>query len=119
MVEFLPVGILGVFCCAVHPGVVNTNMLESIGILEDMVHWSDCMCVSLSSVWNLSTVFKVNISAQLLGWVSRSKTRFLDGKMGWVDRDVGELEARAEEIQSILMFTIGVAGWPFCTLSGS
>jgi hypothetical protein len=45
--------------------------------------------------------------------------RFLGGKMGWAKRDVEERKARAEELQGVLMFNIGIDGWPFRTLSRS
>jgi hypothetical protein len=107
-VEYPSVGIPGVFLCTVHPGVVDTGMLESIEVSEDAVHWRDGMRVRSLSVWDLSTGFGANLSV-----------RFLGGEMGWVNRVVEEPKARVEEVRGVLMFTIGIDEWAFRTLSGS
>jgi hypothetical protein len=83
-------------------------MLESIEISEDTGCWRDGGWVRSSSVWDLSTGFRGNLSV-----------RFLGGEMGWANRVVEEPKARVEEVRGVLMFTIGIDGWAFRTLSGS
>jgi hypothetical protein len=81
------VGNPGVFF-TVDPGVLDTSMLESIEISEDTGCWKDGGWVRSSSVWDLSTGFRGNLS-------------------------------RAEEVRGVSMFTIGIDGWAFRTLSVS
>jgi hypothetical protein len=46
-------------------------------------------------------------------WISRSEAQFLNGKFVWVNWDVEELKAKAEEISSGDQLTVGINGWPF------
>jgi hypothetical protein len=55
----------------------------------------------------------VNLPAHFLVWLSQPKNKFLHGRMVWANWDVQELAARAEEISSSAMMTIGYEGWPF------
>jgi len=55
----------------------------------------------------------VNLPAHFLVWLSQPKNKFLNGKVVWANWDVEELTARAEEIKSSPIMTIGYAGWPF------
>jgi hypothetical protein len=57
--------------------------------------------------------FVAELAADFLVWLTQPKNNFLNGKMVWANWDVEELEARAEEIQSSAMMSIGVEGWPF------
>jgi hypothetical protein len=91
-----------------YPGVVDTNVLESIEVSEDAGCWRDGGWVRSSSVWNLTALFRGNLSV-----------RFLGGEMGWANRVMEERKARAEEMQRRSMFTIGTDGWAFRTLSES
>lgn len=46
-------------------------------------------------------------------WLSQTKNKSFNGKMLWANWDVSELSARAEEIMSSPIMTVGVQGWPF------
>lgn len=59
------------------------------------------------------TEFTVQLPANFLVWLSQPKAKFLHGKLVWANWDVEELEARAEEIKSSQILTIGCEGWPF------
>lgn len=46
-------------------------------------------------------------------WLASPEARFLNGKFVWANWDVDELKARAKEIESGSLLSIGLVGWPF------
>jgi hypothetical protein len=46
-------------------------------------------------------------------WLSLPEAQFLNGRFVYVNWDVDELKAKAQEISSGLQLTAGIYGWPF------
>lgn len=46
-------------------------------------------------------------------WLTSAEADFLNGRSVWANWDVDELKAKANEINSGLLLTAGVYGWPF------
>lgn len=59
----------------------------------------------------------MTLPAHFLVWLSQPKTKFLNGKMVFANWDVDEMCAKAEEIKSTEMLTLGYVGWPFMKTS--
>ncbi|KAK9780156.1 putative oxidoreductase [Seiridium cardinale] len=80
----------------VHPGVVDTAMNKESGGVAAIGSSDD---VSLPAGFNV--------------WLASPEARFLKGKFLWVNWDVDELKARAEEIENSAQLEIQLVGWPF------
>ncbi|KAL2868590.1 SDR family NAD(P)-dependent oxidoreductase [Aspergillus lucknowensis] len=80
----------------VQPGVVNTEMNQSVGGVK-AAGFEDH--VSLPASFNL--------------WLASPEARFLKGKYLWANWDVDELKARAKEIEETTQLDIQLVGWPF------
>lgn len=46
-------------------------------------------------------------------WLTSPEAAFLNGRCAWANWDVEELKAKADKIESGLLLTSGVYGWPF------
>jgi hypothetical protein len=55
----------------------------------------------------------VSLPANFNVWLASPEATFLKGKYLWANWDVDELKARAKELESSSLLTIGLAGWPF------
>jgi len=91
-----------VFVVSVHPGVVETELLESSNIESAPGQKIDRALMD-----------DVNLPAHFFVWASSPDATFLNGKMVWANWDVEQLKARAEEIQKSSVLTANVLGWPY------
>ena len=77
----------------VHPGVVNTEInakTEMAGVGQD----------------------DIELPAHFQVWLASREAEFLKGKFVWVNWDVDELKARAEDIKDLLLLTVLLNGVP-------
>ncbi|KAF2726632.1 NAD(P)-binding protein [Polyplosphaeria fusca] len=102
LVEFLAAEHPEIFVCAVHPGMIETDIFKVSG--------ADPTQLPMDTV---------DLPACFMLWLSQPKAKFLHGKAVWANWDVEELQARAEEIRTSQMMTFGFEGWPFSPVSGS
>ncbi|KAL9111037.1 MAG: hypothetical protein Q9227_004470 [Pyrenula ochraceoflavens] len=84
-IEFLAVENPNIFCTAVHPGMVDTDIFRKSG----------------------------ELAAGFMVWLTLPEAQFLNGKIVWANWDVEELKAKAEEISSGSLMTVRIEGWPF------
>ncbi|KAJ5190952.1 uncharacterized protein N7498_009937 [Penicillium cinerascens] len=96
MMEFLAAENPTVFAAALHPGMVDTNILRSSG--------ADPSKLPMDSV---------DLPAEFMVWLTSPEATFLNGRCAWANWDVDELKAKADKIESGLFLTSGVYGWPF------
>ncbi|MCJ1369243.1 hypothetical protein MMC20_000453 [Loxospora ochrophaea] len=85
-----------VFVAAVHPGIVQTQMVEKSGMTPPKEHLDD-----------------VRLPAHFIVWLTSPEGKFLRGKFVWANWDVDELKARAKEIEETTILTSNILGWPF------
>lgn len=96
IMEFLAAENPTVFAAALHPGMVDTNILRSSG--------ADPSKLPIDSV---------DLPAEFMVWLTSPEAAFLNGRCAWANWDVDELKAKADRIESGLLLTAGVYGWPF------
>ncbi|KAI8936467.1 hypothetical protein NX059_006873 [Plenodomus lindquistii] len=96
VLEFLAAEHPELFICSVHPGMVETDVFKGSG--------GDATQLPMDSA---------ELPASFLVWLSQPKNKYLQGKTVWANWDVEELGARAEEIKSSALFTLGFGGWPY------
>lgn len=117
VMEFIAAENPDLFVCTVHPGMIETNVFRSSGADPSQLPIDDGKYKrSLCNGFILTTHLLANLPAHFLVWLSQPKNKFLNGKIVWANWDVEELLARAEEISSSAIMTVGYKGWPF-TLS--
>lgn len=56
----------------------------------------------------------VDLPAEFTVRLTSPEGSFLNGRCAWANWDVDELKYKAEQIQSRLLLTSDVYGWPFC-----
>ncbi|CAO2658161.1 Nn.00g074210.m01.CDS01 [Neocucurbitaria sp. VM-36] len=99
------------FIFSVQPGAVDTEMSRRAGYKEKKE--------GEEHEWNgegadaLLTYDDVSLPASFFVWLASPEARFLKGKYLWANWDVDELKARAKEIESSPLLSIGLNGWPF------
>ncbi|KAF2678232.1 hypothetical protein K458DRAFT_463704 [Lentithecium fluviatile CBS 122367] len=96
-----------IFCAAVHPGMVDMAMFHKSGASPDALPIDDD-----ESRYFYSEAF-LQLPASFMVWVTLPNAQFLNGKLVFVDWDVDELKARANEIAAGTLLTAGIDGWPF------
>ncbi|GLI76362.1 hypothetical protein PoHVEF18_004634 [Penicillium ochrochloron] len=96
LMEFLAAENPNVFAAALHPGMIETKIFRGSG--------ADPSQLPMDSV---------ELPADFSLWLTSPEAAFLNGRSVWANWDVEELMAKAEEIQSGLLLTSGVYGWPF------
>ncbi|KAL8709247.1 MAG: hypothetical protein Q9220_005990 [cf. Caloplaca sp. 1 TL-2023] len=88
-----------VFVASVHPGVVDTNMVQGINLGE-----------TLDKAW----YDNVHLPADYMVWITSREGKFLRDKWVSVNWDVDELKTKAKEIQGNEQFLqANILGWPF------
>ena len=55
----------------------------------------------------------MDLPAEFMVWLTSPEAAFLNGRCAWANWDVDELKAKADKIESGLLLTAGVYGWPF------
>ncbi|KAL4878111.1 hypothetical protein BJY04DRAFT_230008 [Aspergillus karnatakaensis] len=100
LVEYIAAENPSVFAAAIHPGVVDTNILRGAG--------ADPATLPLDAV---------ELPANFAVWLTSKEASFLNSRYVWANWEVDELMARADEIQSGSLLTGGVLGWPFSSAS--
>lgn len=55
----------------------------------------------------------VELPANFMVWLTSPEASFLNGRYVYANWDINELKARAEEVQSGILLTAGISGWPF------
>ncbi|KAL4942564.1 hypothetical protein BDV06DRAFT_222085 [Aspergillus oleicola] len=93
LIEYIAAENPSVFAAALHPGVVDTDILRQGG--------ADPATLPVDSV---------DLPANFAVWLASKEASFLNGRLVWANWDVDELKARADEIQSGLLLTAGVLG---------
>lgn len=58
----------------------------------------------------------VELPANFMVWLTSPEASFLNGRYVYANWDVNELRARAEDIQSGILLTPGINGWPFAPI---
>ncbi|PSN65037.1 short chain dehydrogenase [Corynespora cassiicola Philippines] len=94
--EFLAAENSNIFCAAVHPGMVDTDIFRKSGATPDMMPMDD-----------------VGLPAGFMVWLTLPEAHFLNGRLVWANWDVEELKNQAQEISSGSTMTAGIEGWPF------
>jgi hypothetical protein len=61
----------------------------------------------------LLTVFLAELPASFMAWITLPEAQFLNGKFIFVNWDVEELKAKADEIAAGTLLTVGIGGFPF------
>ncbi|CRG84836.1 hypothetical protein PISL3812_02025 [Talaromyces islandicus] len=97
LIEHIAAEAPSVFAAALNPGVIHTAMLEKAG-------GGDTGSLPVDSV---------ELPADFMVWLTSSEASFLNGRYVYANWDINELRARAEEIQSGILLTPGINGWPF------
>ncbi|MCJ1419677.1 hypothetical protein MMC32_006033 [Xylographa parallela] len=85
-----------VFVVSVHPGVINTAIVDHSGLETKGFLFDD-----------------VNLPAHFNVWVTSPEAKFLRGKFVWANWSVPELMTRAKEIEETPVLTSNILGWPF------
>jgi NAD(P)-dependent dehydrogenase (short-subunit alcohol dehydrogenase family) len=116
IVEFLAAENPDLFACSVHPGMVDTGIFRGSGADPSQLPM-DTRELSFEILEFFTDRSAAELCADFLVWLTQPKNKFLKGKLVWANWDVGELETRAEEIESSAMMTIGVEGWPFSPIA--
>ncbi|KAJ5833634.1 Glucose/ribitol dehydrogenase [Penicillium riverlandense] len=80
----------------IQPGIVDTDMNKEAGGVK---------ATGIEDHVSLPANFNV--------WLASQEAQFLKGKFLWANWDVDELKAKAEEIESSGLLSIGLGGWPF------
>ncbi|KAJ5728703.1 Glucose/ribitol dehydrogenase [Penicillium malachiteum] len=80
----------------IQPGIVDTDMNKEAGGVK---------ATGIEDHVSLPAHFNV--------WLASPESRFLKSKFLWANWDVDELEAKAKEIESNDLLSIGLGGWPF------
>ncbi|KAI9677981.1 MAG: hypothetical protein M1822_008089 [Bathelium mastoideum] len=83
-----------IFVASMHPGTIDTATYDKSGRVP-------------------MPLDKVQLPAHFLLWLASSEAKFCRGRTVWSNWDVDELKAKAKEIESGIMLTSGVHGWPF------
>ncbi|KAL4862751.1 hypothetical protein BDV12DRAFT_207010 [Aspergillus spectabilis] len=96
LIEYIAAENPSVFAAALHPGIVDTDILKRSG--------GDPATLPMDSI---------ELPANFAVWLTSKEASFLNGGLVWANWDVDELKARAGEIQSGSLLTAGVLGWPF------
>ncbi|MCJ1473399.1 hypothetical protein MMC13_002050 [Lambiella insularis] len=88
-----------VFVVAIHPGIVETDLLLESAMVDA----------------NAEGAFldDVNLPAHFFVWATTKDAAFLRGKFCYANWDVEQLKARAKEIQETPILTPNILGWPF------
>ena len=93
--------------------MVDTEIFRKSGATPDMLPMDDGKSNFVHDSGKLLRSDIVKLSAAFTVWITLPEAQFLNGKWVWVNWDVEELEAKAEEISSGTQFTAGIYGWPF------
>ncbi|RDW92836.1 uncharacterized protein DSM5745_00158 [Aspergillus mulundensis] len=96
VLEFIGASNPNVFTASLHPGCVETENFHRSGATRETV-----------------PVDTPELSADFTVWLASREASFLNGRQVWVNWDVEELKGKTEEIQSGLLLTAGVYGWPY------
>ena len=85
----------------VHPGIVDTNMVEK--------------AIGRKNLPSADFLDEAELPANFMLWLASSESEFLkSGRFLWANWDVEELVARKAEIEADpLLFRITIGGWPF------
>ena len=91
LVEYIQAENPGLHTVNVHPGVAESDMLKTAGLpgMDD-----------------------TQLSGDSAVWATSKEGGFLKGKFVWVNWDVDELKQQAEKVQSTLLLSLGLDGWP-------
>ncbi|KAL8949010.1 MAG: hypothetical protein Q9222_004850 [Ikaeria aurantiellina] len=87
------------FIASVHPGVIDTNMVQGLDLVEVLKkEWYD----------------SVRLPADYMVWITSPEGKFLRDKWVSVNWDVDELKAKAKDIQENEQYLqANILGWPF------
>ncbi|KAL4904419.1 hypothetical protein BDW74DRAFT_30601 [Aspergillus multicolor] len=96
VLEFIGASNPNVFTASLHPGCVETENFHRSGATKETV-----------------PIDTPELSGDFTVWLSSPEASFLNGRQVWVNWDVEELKGKAVEIQSGLLLTAGVYGWPY------
>ncbi|EHL02815.1 putative Uncharacterized oxidoreductase C30D10.05c [Glarea lozoyensis 74030] len=96
LMEFLAAENPDKFICSVHPGIHDTKMFRRSA--------ADASQLPMDTL---------ELHAHFMVWLATPKNKFLQGRVVFANWDVDELSARAEEITTSTVLTIGYSGWPF------
>ncbi|KAI1394368.1 putative NADP(+)-dependent dehydrogenase [Hypoxylon trugodes] len=99
LIEFLASEQPSIFAATVHPGLVETEIFARGGGTTDALPMD-----------------KVQLPAHFLVWMSSQEAKFLNGRSVWANWDVEELKTKAATIQSGMLMTSGIVGWPYSPL---
>lgn len=95
----------------VQPGVVSTEINEGTSMRGQddgkWLHQRILLCVCL-----LTLTLIVALPGHFAVWLASDDAKFLRNKFVWVNWDVEELKAKAEEIKSSRLLSIGLDGVP-------
>ncbi|EPS33805.1 hypothetical protein PDE_08767 [Penicillium oxalicum 114-2] len=95
-VEFLAAETPNLFAVALHPGMIDTKVFRGSG--------ADPSKLPMDTA---------DLPGDFMVWLTSAEADFLNGRSVWANWDVDELKAKANEINSGLLLTAGVYGWPF------
>ncbi|KAL5340984.1 hypothetical protein BJX70DRAFT_396363 [Aspergillus crustosus] len=96
VIEYLAAENPNVVSVALHPGIVETVMFGKFGADPAQLPMDE-----------------VNLPADFTLWLSSKEAAFLSGRYVFANWDVEELKAKAQDIQSGILLTAGIQGWPF------
>ncbi|KAJ5646918.1 hypothetical protein N7490_003290 [Penicillium lividum] len=96
VMEFLAAENPNVFAAALHPGIVDTANFRASG--------ADARKLPMDSV---------DLPAEFAVWLTSPEVAFLNGRFAMANWDAEELKTKADQIQSGMLLTSGVGGWPF------
>lgn len=100
-----------IFIASIQPGAIESEMSKEAGYKpkdeDGEFQWKG------EGVEVLNERDHVSLPGNFIVWLASPEARFLKGKYLWANWDVDELKARAKEIESTPLLSIGLAGWPF------
>lgn len=105
------------FVASLHPGTVDTAMYTKSGRHPMPMDAGKSLYSLRASIQdnhaNSSAFNPVQLPAHFMVWMVSPEAKFLRGRTVWANWDVNELKAKASEIESGIMLTSGIYGWPF------
>jgi NAD(P)-dependent dehydrogenase (short-subunit alcohol dehydrogenase family) len=96
----------------VQPGVIATGINERFDVVsqDDREFFPSCLSLALNGIADLFCVSTANLAGQFLVWLASPEASFLKSKFVWVNWDVDELKARADEIKDSLLLRVLLHG---------
>ncbi|KAL2833847.1 hypothetical protein BDW59DRAFT_179494 [Aspergillus cavernicola] len=96
VIEYLAAENPNVFTAALHPGMVDTELLRKGAVNASALPFD-----------------KSELPGDFMVWLTSPEAAFLTGRHVWANWDVEELKVKADQIQSGLLLTSGIYGWPY------